>query len=39
MLTRPERFEADSAFAALNPIYEVTPKEIAERIIAVFPQS
>lgn len=38
MLTRPERFEMDSAFAALNPIYEVTPKEIAESIIAALPQ-
>lgn len=38
MLTRPERFEADSAFAALNPIYEVTPKDIAVRIIAALPQ-
>ncbi len=36
MLTRPDRFVADSRFSALNPIYDVTPEEIAERIIAVL---
>lgn len=37
MLTRPDRFVADSRFSALNPIYDVTPEEIAERIISVLP--
>lgn len=34
MLTRSERFNADSAFEQLNPIYNVTPKDIEARIIS-----
>lgn len=33
MLTRSDRFNRDSNFAALHPIYEVTPKEIELLII------
>lgn len=33
MLTRSERFNRDKNFDALHPIYEVTPKEIEQRII------
>lgn len=33
MLTRSERFIPDNRFTALNPIYEVTPKDIELRII------
>ncbi|MBD5258414.1 MAG: nucleotidyl transferase AbiEii/AbiGii toxin family protein [Barnesiella sp.] len=32
MLTRSERFQPDSNFAALEPIYDITPKDIEERI-------
>ena len=34
MLTRSDRFIQDDNFAALNPIYEITPMEIERRIIA-----
>lgn len=32
MLTRSERFAPDNSFRALAPIYDVTPKEIEEKI-------
>lgn len=34
MLTRSERFIADSAFEQLNPTYNVSPKDIEARIIS-----
>ena len=34
MLNRSDRFIQDDNFAALNPIYEITPMEIERRIIA-----
>jgi hypothetical protein len=36
MLTRSDRFIPDGKFASLNPIYQVTPKEIELRIIAAL---
>ncbi len=36
MLTRSDRFNQDSGFTALNPVYDVTPKEIEQRIIAAL---
>lgn len=36
MLTRSERFMPDSEFAALQPIYDITPKDIETRIIAAI---
>ena len=33
MLTRSERFQADSNFKSLNPIYDITPSDIERRII------
>lgn len=33
MLTRSERFLADSNFAALNPVYDISPMQIENRII------
>lgn len=33
MLTRSDRFTVDSNFAYLNPTYDITPKEIEQRII------
>lgn len=32
MLTKSERFEMDANFDSLNPIYDITPKDIEERI-------
>lgn len=32
MLTRSERFEPDSNFSALQPVYQITPKDIEARI-------
>lgn len=32
MLTRSERFEPDSNFSALRPVYQITPKDIEARI-------
>lgn len=32
MLTRSDRFTADASFAALEPIYDITPKDIEDRI-------
>lgn len=36
MLTRSERFVKEASFETLNPIYNVSPKEIEERIIAAI---
>ncbi len=36
MLTRSERFQPDSNFTALEPIYDITPKDIEERIKSAF---
>lgn len=36
MLTRSDRFVQDSNFAALHPTYEITPKEIEQRIISAL---
>ena len=36
MLTRADRFIEDSNFKSLNPRYEVTPDDIAKRIMAAF---
>jgi hypothetical protein len=36
MLTRSDRFMPDNRFAALNPVYKITPKEIEQRIIAAL---
>lgn len=36
MLTRSERFTPDERFATLNPIYNITPKDIERRIISVL---
>ena len=36
MLTRSDRFEEDRNFAALHPIYDITPKDIEARIISVL---
>jgi hypothetical protein len=36
MLTRSDRFSPDNRFAALNPLYQITPKEIEQRIIAAL---
>lgn len=33
MITRSDRFLPDSAFSSLDPIYDITPKEIEEAII------
>ena len=33
MLTRSDRFIPDNRFAALNPIYDISPKDIEQRII------
>jgi hypothetical protein len=38
MLTRSERFFPDNRFSSLNPIYEITPKEIEIRIISALAQ-
>lgn len=34
MLTRSDRFLPDANFKSLNPIYEITPLEIENRIIS-----
>lgn len=34
MLTRSDRFIPDSSFSALNPMYNVSPQEIEQEIIA-----
>jgi len=39
MLTRSDRFMQDENFAALNPIYDITAKEIETRIIAALSES
>ena len=36
MLSRSDRFMPDSRFSALNPIYEVSPKDIEKRIISAL---
>lgn len=36
MLTRSDRFVPDNNFAALNPIYNITPSDIEKRIIAAI---
>lgn len=36
MLTRSDRFIQDDNFSALNPTYEISPKEIEQRIIAIL---
>lgn len=36
MLTRSDRFIQDANFAALKPVYNVTPKEIEQRIISAL---
>ncbi len=38
MLTRSERFIADSQFLELEPIYNVTPRQIEDRIIQALTQ-
>lgn len=38
MLTRSERFSPDAAFLALNPIYEVSPLDIEQKIISCIKQ-
>lgn len=38
MLTRSERFIADSRFSELEPIYNVTPQQIEDRIIQALNQ-
>ena len=39
MLTRSDRFIQDAGFSSLNPIYDVTPKDIEKRIIAVLSEN
>lgn len=39
MLTRSDRFIKDSNFNTLHPVYNVTPKEIEQRIIAALPSA
>ncbi|MDE5786816.1 MAG: nucleotidyl transferase AbiEii/AbiGii toxin family protein, partial [Duncaniella sp.] len=36
MLTRSERFTADTIFQSLAPIYDVTPKQIEQKIISLL---
>lgn len=36
MLTRSDRFVQDRSFSTLNPVYEVSPKEIEQRIISAL---
>jgi len=36
MLTRPDRFIPDDRFAALNPAYDISPKDIEQRIISAL---
>jgi hypothetical protein len=33
MLTRSDRFVPDNRFETLNPLYNITPKDIERRII------
>lgn len=39
MLTRSERFAPDNNFKSLNPIYDVTPRDIEHRIISILKES
>lgn len=36
LLTRSDRFVPDSDFAALEPVYDITPKDIEQRIISAL---
>lgn len=36
MLTRSDRFVLDTNFSSLNPTYDVSPKEIEQRIISAL---
>lgn len=36
MLTRSDRFEPDSNFSSLNPVYNITPMDIEKRIISAL---
>lgn len=36
MLTRSDRFIPDNTFSALEPIYEITPKDIENRIMEIL---
>lgn len=38
LLSRSERFVKDSGFAALNPIYDVSPLDIERKIISILSQ-
>jgi hypothetical protein len=39
MLTRSERFAPDDNFTALNPTYNITAKDIEQRIISALSAS